>query len=334
MKMRGFIGLTKRNLLVFFKDRSAVFFSLLTPVIVLALYQLFLKGTYTDSMNNVIRQTPGLSGMIAESDVDMLVNLVMLTGIVGSALITVSFNCLRMVVEDREDRKDYDIRATPVRRWQIALSYFVSAALSSMLLTGMILTAGLLILRMQGELYMGAADILKAFGITILGSVSATALFMIVVLFFRSSAAGSAFSGILSAAAGFMIGAYIPISDFSFAVQTACNLFPVSQVTILLRNILMRGMLQKIDTSLHGVDGGMFTESFRKLFSFRAYLFGTWLDMKPMLAYVTGAALACILIQAVIYSRTGTDHPQWSLRSASLRRAGERCSEEIVNREQ
>jgi len=42
--MRKFVGLTKRNLLIYFKDIQSIFFSMLTPIIVLVLYVLFLKG--------------------------------------------------------------------------------------------------------------------------------------------------------------------------------------------------------------------------------------------------------------------------------------------------
>ena len=43
--MNKFIGLTKRNLLIFFKDKQSVIFSLMTSIIVFVLYLLFLRGT-------------------------------------------------------------------------------------------------------------------------------------------------------------------------------------------------------------------------------------------------------------------------------------------------
>ncbi len=104
--------------------------------------------------------------------------------------------------------------------------------------------------------YVGAPDATD--GIVAIGSVSASALFMIIIMFFKSSGASGAFFGMLSAASGFVIGAFIPISQFSETVQTVCNLFPASHVTILLRNVLMQGLLNHIDTNLGGIDNGMF----------------------------------------------------------------------------
>ena len=49
---------------------------------------------------------------------------------------------------------------------------------------------------------------------------------MLITMFFKSTNASGAFIGILSASSGFVIGAYIPISEFSGTIQTICNIFP------------------------------------------------------------------------------------------------------------
>lgn len=302
--MKGFIGLTKRNLLIFFKDKQSVIFSLLTSIIVFILYLLFLKGTFVDSMNGILNENEGLAYFITQDQIDMFANFVLLTGILGSAMITVPYNCLTTLVRDKENKIDYDILATPIKRWQIIISYFVSAALSSIILTGIILTAGLLVISSQGSLYMGVQEILSAFGIVALGSVSATALFMILILFFKSSGASGAFFGMLSAASGFVIGAFVPISQFSEGVQTVCNVFPASHVTVLLRNSLMNGILGNMDSSLNGIDQGLFVKSMKDLFSFNATLFGNSLSIGQMLIYVAAVILVCMAVQVIIYSKT------------------------------
>lgn len=277
--MREFLGLTKRNLLLFFKDKQAIIFSLLTSMIVLALYLLFLKDTFVNAMDSAMNQFPGLSALIDKNDKDMFANLILLTGILGSAMITVPYNCLITLVKDRENKVDYDILATPLKRGEIIFSYFISAALSSVILTSIILAIGLGVIGMQGDIYLGIGEIVKAFCVVALGSISATSIFMIVVLFFKSVSASGAFFGMLSAASGFIVGAYIPISQFSEAVQTVCNIFPASQITIVLRNVLINGLLEHMNTSLNGVEQGMFVTSIKGLFSFKAWLFDGYLDI-------------------------------------------------------
>ncbi len=302
--MRGFLGLTKRNLLLFFKDKQSIIFSLLTSMIVLTLYLLFLKDTFVNAMDSAINQFPDLSSLIDKNDKDMFANLILLTGILGSAMITVPYNCLITLVKDRENKVDYDILVTPLKRGQIILSYFVSAALSSVILTGIILAVGLATICMHGDIYLGTIDILKAFGVVALGSISATSIFMIIVLFLKSVSASGAFFGLLSAVSGFIIGAYIPISQFSEAIQTICNIFPASQITIVLRNVLINGLLEHMNTTLDGVDQGMFVTSIKELFSFKARLFDGYFDMSQMLVYIVVSIVICIVVQIFVYSKT------------------------------
>lgn len=299
--MRGFTGFTKRNLLLYFKDVQSVIFSLLTSIIVFVLYLLFLKGTFLDAIEEAMQ---GLEALVNDSDIEMLVSGILLVGIIGSALITVPYNCLSTIVKDRENRVDYDITATPLKRWQIILSYFTASTISAFITTSVILTVGLLLLSMMGDLHMSASGLASAYGITLLGAVSATAFFMIVVLFFQSASASGAFFGILSAAAGFVIGAYIPISQFSEGVQTFCNLFPASGITVLFRNALLNGLLEEINRSLGGIDQGMFVESIEECFTFRASLFGNSLSQAQSVWYVAGCTAVCIIIMILIYSRT------------------------------
>ena len=300
--MRGILGLIKRNLLLFFKDWQSILFSLLTSIIVLVLYLLFLKGTFVSAMQSAMEQYLGLVSMIAEKDIDMFANLLLLTGILGSAMISVPFSCITTLVRDGANKVDYDILATPLKRGQIIFAYFVSAVLSSTLLNGFILAIGLVGVSLQGDTHLNGIQLVKAFAVVALGSISASAIFMIIVLFFKTVSACEAFFGILSAASGFVIGAYIPISQFSNGVQTVCNLFPASQITIMLRNILLNGLLEHINTSLAGADQGMFVFSLKEYFSFQAKLFNGYLDMNKMLEYILGVILFCIVAQIMIYS--------------------------------
>ena len=301
--MRMYAGLTKRNILVYFKDKQSVIFSLLTSMIVFALYLLFLKGTFVDAINNVISAVPMLNDRIAPEDIDTLTGMILLTGILGSAMITVPFNCLSTVVGDRENNVDQDILATPIRRWQIVLAYFSAAVISAILMTGIILTAGLAILSLTGNIHLSAAETAKAYLITAFGCISSTALFMIIVLFFKSASASGAFFGILSAVSGFVIGAYIPISSFSDNVQTVCNIFPGSHVTILLRNVLMGGILTHIDEKIGGMDNGTFVSTIKDTFTFRARMFGSVMDSGRMVTYTAALIAVSIVVMIVMYSK-------------------------------
>ena len=298
--MKGFIGLTKRNVQIYFKDIHSVIFSLLTSIIVFVLYLLFLKGSFVSAIEGNMQ---GLEAFINAEDVKMFVNGVLLVGILGSATITIPYNCLTTIVKDRERKVDYDILATPIKRWQIILSYLSAAVISSFLMTSLLLTAGLIILSFLGNMHLSALSILGAYGVILLGCMSSSALFMTVVLFFKSSSAAGAFFGILSAAAGFVIGAYIPISQFSTKIQTLCNLFPASQLCALLRNMLLTGCLNEMNRSIGGVDNGAFVDAIRQSMTFNASVFEKSLPVNVMCIYVGIFTLLSLLVMIFLYTR-------------------------------
>ena len=299
--MKDFIGFTRRNLLIYFKDKLAILFSLMTSIIISALYLLFLKGTFVDAFNDTMN---GIENLVSSKDIDMFVNGILLSGILGSALITIPFSCLQTIVRDRESGIDSDICATPLKRWKIILSYFTSASISSFIMTSLILTIGLAVLSFMGNLHMDLASIVASYGLMLIGSLSSAALFMVVILFFRSTSTSTAFFGILTAAAGFVIGAYIPLSQFSETVRSICNIFPASHMTSLIRNVLLSGIAENIDSSIGGLDNGAFISGIKDVFSFNAGAFGYNFSNATSILYVGIIAALCIVVMMAAYSRT------------------------------
>lgn len=298
--MRQFLGLTRRNLLVYFKDVQAVLFSMLTSIIVFVLFVLFLRQNYVEGITEEAR---ALGDLVRKQDIDMFTYGLLLSGLMGSSVITVSYHTLTTVVHDREKRIDYDIAATPIRRWQIVLSYFTASVGSAILMTCFVLTAGLLFVSANGSLYLTLGDVLKLYGLTVLAAISAAALFMPFVLLFRSTSASGAFFGILSAAAGFVIGAFIPISQFSKTVQTVCGLFPGTGVTALYRSTLLQRLLDRIDAGIGGVDGGAFVQGIEKAFFSRVCLFGRTLTDGQTLVYILALIVLCIALIAFLFPK-------------------------------
>lgn len=299
--MRDFMGFTRRNLLIYFKDKLAILFSLLTSIIVFVLYLLFLKGTFVDAFTGTMR---GLENLVSSGDIDVFVNGILLSGILGSAMITVPYTCLQTIVKDRESGVDSDICSTPLKRWKIILSYFTASSICSFIMTSVILTIGLVIMSFSGEMHLNVAAVLSAYGLMLLGSVSSTALFMVILLFFKSSSTSTAFFGILSAASGFVIGAYIPLSQFSGGVQTFCNLFPASHITSMIKNVLLSGIADSIDASIGGVDNGAFMSAVKDTFNFNASAFGADFSQANSVIYVCVIAVICIAVMTVAYNKT------------------------------
>ena len=297
-KLRGFLGLTKRNMLVFFTDKGTLFFSMLTPMIILLLYILFLKNSLPSSLQNA---ATGLENLVAAKDMAQFVNGLLLTGIISSALITIPYNALEIIVRDREDRVDLDMLSTPVKRFEIILSYFCAAVISAFMQTMVVLAVGIGILSMSGDIYLTALDIVKLVGAVFLGTVSSTSVFMVVMMFFKSMGTCGAFMGILSAVSGFVIGAYMPLSQFSKGIQNVCNLVPATGITVLIRNYLTGGILRHMDECIGGLDNGAFMKAMLDVFSYNTVVGGEIWTLNLTWIYVIISTVIFIGVLRVVY---------------------------------
>ena len=87
--MNDMLSLAKRNVLCYFRDRSSVFFSLMSVIIVILLYLLFLRDM-------LISANPPIDGM------DRLVDAWVLSGILGIIPVTTCAGALQTMVEEGE----------------------------------------------------------------------------------------------------------------------------------------------------------------------------------------------------------------------------------------
>jgi multidrug/hemolysin transport system permease protein len=298
-KWRAFLGLTKRNVLVYFKDWVTLFFSLLAPLIVLFLYLAFLRAMYVSSVKESLS---AYSGVFSESDVSSFVNAWLLSGLLGSSLITVSLNSLSVMVEDKYNHVDSDYKSSPISGPLVVLAYFTGAFLNTALVGVLLLSVGLGVISLLSPLYLGLFDIVMLYVLVLLGSASSTLLLMIVVSFFKKNSALGAFSGLVSAAVGFMIGAYLPMSSMAQPVQIVCNAFPGSQIAALIRNYLMSGSLNHMESELNGLDNGQFLAGMKSAFSFDLDSFGSDFGIKEMFLY-SGAFIVVGLAANILLYR-------------------------------
>ena len=101
--------------------------------------------------------------------------------------------------------------------------------------------------------------------------------------------------------AGFVIGAYIPVSEFSDRVQTAVNLVPGSQIAGAMRNILMDPAFEKINSALAGADGGLFMDNAKEMFAVNLNIFDYSAGMNFMLMYSAGVIAVFFALNILLY---------------------------------
>lgn len=299
--LHAYRGITLRNIKVYMKDRLTIVLSMLTQIIILALYLLFLKNNYVDGIKEAVDAFGNLDNLITDNDINAIVNSWLVSGVIGTSVITVALNSLSVMVSDRHEKISYDYGAAPVKNHTVVLAYFSGAAINTFLVSSILMTAGLMFLHFLNNINYTLLQLLSIYGIVALGSISATLILMFIASFFKKNSTLSAFGIMVSAAIGFIIGAYIPVSQFGESVQTAVNLVPGSQVAGMLRNLIIQPSIDNVNTALGGIDNGAFAEAMNTMFSTKMQIFGSEADFGFMMVYTLSAIAVFLILNLVFY---------------------------------
>ncbi len=225
------INFTKRNLLVFFKDKASVFFSLLSVFIIIGMYALFLGDVWTSGMENI----PGAR---------YLMDSWIVAGLVAVTSVTTTMGAFGTMVEDKSKKIIKDIRSSPMPRVSIAGGYIFSAFVIGSIMCVVALALCELYIVSGGGALLSGMQLLQVFGLILLSTFSNTALVLFFVSFFQSNSAFSIASTIIGTIIGFMMGIYIPIGQLPESVQWVVKLFPPSHSVLLFRQVIMENAIQ------------------------------------------------------------------------------------------
>ena len=125
--MGDMIYLVKRNSLVFLRERSAVFFSLLSMLITLGLMVVFLGRMNSENLVNILAQYGGeRDRALDEKNAAYLIQLWTLAGILLVNAVTVTLTTMGVMVEDETRHRSQAFYVTPVSRLKLALGYVLA----------------------------------------------------------------------------------------------------------------------------------------------------------------------------------------------------------------
>ena len=298
--MKRLLAFTQRNLMVYLKNKSSIFFSVLTSVIVLGLYLLFLRDNYTQPLIEVADQ---MSLGLSAKDISLLSDEVIIAATISLSTITIPVTVLQNVVNDKEKRIDYDILSSPLKRWEIILGYFLSAVIASFALSSLLTTIAWIYLYFQADTAVNTRNMLQIYSLNLLSSLSSSALYMIVVSFIQRQASFSSFYGLFSAMIGFIVGAYVPISQFPEMVQNIFLFVPQTLLTCLYRRLYTENLLDHLyQTTNHSAAAGFLNEM-KRIFSIDVTFFGHDLTNEMILVYVLVLMLLSLSIAIFIYAK-------------------------------
>jgi len=268
---RVICGLVKRNTKLYFKDKGTFIMSLMTPLILLALFITFLNNVYKDSLKLIV-------GDIAFSDT--LINAFsggwLLSSLLGVCCVTIAF-CSNIQVNDKISGSDLDLNSTPIKKTIISLSYFIANFITTFIICFCAMIVGFIYLAIIGW-YLSFSDVIMIFLNMILCISFGTLLASIIESFISSQGGLSAVATLVSSLYGFLCGAYMPISQFGEGIRNFVMFIPGTYGVMLFRNYYMGGVIDEFAKKLPIET----IEALKDSFDANAYFFNNKVDMWQM----------------------------------------------------
>ncbi len=271
-------AMLKRNLKLYFRDRTSVFFSLLSVFIIVGLYAFFLGDV-------MVRGT----SFAGAQGVKWMMDSWLMAGVLATSAVTTALGALGTMVEDKSHKIDMDFVTSPMKRSEIIGAYVLGGLCVSLIMTCLAGLAATFYILVRGGELISIARLVQVLGIVILSAFSGTALVLFMVSFVQTSNAFSVVSTLIGTLIGFLAGIYMPIGQLPRAMQTVISFVPTAHSAALLRQTMMAEPMQRV-FSLAPPDMVL---GFRKMMGVDLY-FGDTI-MSPAFHYLVLAGTGIVL---------------------------------------
>ncbi|RSI86582.1 ABC transporter permease [Streptococcus mitis] len=226
------LALLKRNFILYFRNRSGVFFSLLGALISFLLYIIFLQKNLTDAWTQLPDNTK-------------LLNNWLMGGTLAVTGITTSFTALTQMVQDRENQVDQDLFLTDLGSWGLQVSYLISSIIISFVMQVFMFAVMSLYFRESPVIsYLPEITL-----IMLLSGLLSSVVNILLIYRFQSVDSLGKLATIVGTASGFLVGTYIPIGVLPDFAQIIMKCTPATYIASLYRQILMK---ERLETAFTG----------------------------------------------------------------------------------
>ena len=221
------LALLKRDFLLYARNRSGVFFSLLGALISFLLYIIFLQKNLTDAWSQLPNNTS-------------LLNSWLMGGTLAVTGITTSFAALTQMVQDRENQVDQDLFLTDLGRWGLELSYLISSFVISFVMQVFMF----IIMSLYFQEIPIMSHLLEISLIMFLSSLLSTLVNALLIYHFQSVDSLGKLATIVGTASGFLVGTYVPMGILPNFAQVLMKCTPATYLASLYRQVLMKEQLE------------------------------------------------------------------------------------------
>ncbi|MDE6365065.1 MAG: ABC transporter permease [Lachnospiraceae bacterium] len=259
--MSVILGLMKRNIKMYLRDKVSVFFSILSMLIVLALMVIFLGKMNSENVVDALAQFGGVRDVAAdEKNAAYLIQMWTLAGILEVNAVTITLTVIGIIVQDEAKGRLASFYLAPVKRIQIALGYITAAWIVGTVMCTLTLVVGELYMAVCGHPLLAAADWMKLIGMMALNTLVYASLSYLLALFIHSESAWSSIFTIIGTLVGFVGAIYLPMSMLPDGVGSVLKCLPVLHGAAMMREVCTADAIAKTFDGLPSIAGETFRE--------------------------------------------------------------------------
>lgn len=235
--------LTGRNLKQYFRDRGAVFFSLLTMIIVICLMLFFLGDMNVNAIKNFLAGYPDRDSAKDAANAELVVLTWTCAGILSINAVTVTLSVYAVMIKDRVNGTLNSFYISPVSRVTIAASYIAAAWVASFLICTITLVLTEVYCVSKGLSVFSLITHVKLLGMIMVNSFAYTSIMYLAALVAKTEGAWSGMGTVVGTLVGFLGGIYIPIGSLADTVQGIMKCTPVLYGTAMFRKVMLQDIL-------------------------------------------------------------------------------------------
>ncbi|MDE6993315.1 MAG: ABC transporter permease [Lachnospiraceae bacterium] len=234
--MKEISVLTGRTMKLYLKNPLSILFSFVYMLLFIVLISLFLGDYMAKGMMDVYAEVEGMDF----THIRWLVDATAMAGVLMINCILVPLNVLTIMVQDSNDNRLDSFLVSAAARNKLVVGYWLAPFLAGIVMNILCLFIAEGVTVMNGGEWLSIRSHIEMAGLIIANTFSATSILFAAAMLTKSVSLYSTFTGIMSALAGFLTGAFLPIGMFPANIQKIFVLIPAHHGATLMRSVMTR----------------------------------------------------------------------------------------------
>lgn len=230
------LTLIQRHLKIFIKKPGNIFLSLLSSVVILSLYFLFIRDFTIKAVSDY--------GFISNLN-DLFVDRLMVSGLLVVIGATSVLSIVSIFIHDKCSGILKDFYITALSKVNIIYTYIISAIIVSTLVTLIVYFFVELFFYLYYD-YFSFSEIINSCQMMFISNIISSTIIFIVAMFINHITSFSTFETLYGVVIGFVTGVYIPIGYYPTIIKDIFFFFPLTQTTSILRQVNTNGITTNI----------------------------------------------------------------------------------------